>query len=81
MYEVYNRGGLIALLYAWIFCALNGINVSLHTLLHLLANLGKVAQELWLEALGHTKGISINQHLTIAAITCSNTDSYGFYLT
>ena len=72
---------LIALLYTWIFCALNSIDVSLHAFLHLLAYLGEVAQELRLEALGHSQCISINQHLTVASVTRSNTDSYGFYLT
>ena len=61
MYIIYqDRGGLIALLYTWIFCALNSIDVSLHALLHLLAYLGEVAQELRLEALGHSQRISIN---------------------
>ena len=82
MYIIYqDRGGLIALLHTWIFCALNSINVGLHAFLHLLAYLGEVAQELRLEALGHSQCISINQHLTVAAVTRSNTDSYGFYLT
>ncbi len=73
------RGGLIALLYTWIFCTLNGIDVSLHTLLHLLAYLGKVTQELWLE-LGHTKSISIDQNLSVTTVAGSDTDGYGFHL-
>ena len=49
--------------------------------MHLFAYLGEVAQELRLETLGHSQRISINQHLTVTAVTRSNTNSYGFYLT
>ena len=72
---------LVALFCAWILYALHGIDISLYSLLHLLAYLGKMAQEFWLEALGHTERISINQNLSITTVTSSNTDSYSVYLT
>ena len=72
---------LVALFCAWILHALHGVDISLYSLLHLLAYLGEMTQEFWLEALGHTERIGINQNLSIATITCSYTDSYSVYLT
>ena len=56
------------------------INISLHTLGHFLAYLSKVAQELRLEALCHSECISINQNLSVAAVTCTDSDCYSLYL-
>ena len=39
-----------------------------------------MAQKLWLEALGHTKSISIDQNMSVATVAGSDTDSYGFHL-
>ena len=68
---------LVTLFSARIIYGLHRINISLHTLGHFLAYLSKVAQELRLEALCHSECISINQNLSVAAVTSTDSDCYS----
>lgn len=71
---------LVTLFSARIIYGLHRINISLHTLGHFLAYLSKVAQELRLETLCHSECISINQDLSVAAVTSTYSNRYSLHL-
>ena len=71
---------LVTLFSARIIYGLHRINISLHTLGHFLAYLSKVAQELRLETLCHSECISINQNLSVAAVTSTYSNRYSLHL-